>query len=80
MNIKKHGGIGFFLVRFNKYEESYLLEIDQYMSFYNNALAGDRKSIPYSFFKENCIRVKEGYIPRIDYLKGVDELIKSHEN
>ena len=76
INIKKHGGIGFFLVRFNKYDESYLLEISQYMDFYNKALKGDRKSIPYDYFKEHCVRVYEGYKPRIDYLKGVDILLK----
>ena len=76
LNIKRHGGIGFFLIKFNKYDECFLLEIDQYMTFYNNSLNGDRKSIPYDYFKNNCVEVKEGYLPRLDYLKGVDILIE----
>ncbi|MCR5786383.1 MAG: Holliday junction resolvase RecU [Acholeplasmatales bacterium] len=76
--IKEQGGIGFFLVAWNKYEEYYILEIDQYMSFYNESLHGGRQSIPYSFFKENCIQIYTGYRPEIDYLKGVDKLILPH--
>jgi recombination protein U len=75
-NVKRHGGIGFFLVSFNKYSEYYLLDVDQYQEFKDKADKGDRKSIPYSFFKESCIKVNSGYMPEIDYLKGVDILIK----
>ena len=35
----------------------------------------DRKSIPLSYFKENAYLIKDGYNPRIDYLKIVDNLI-----
>ncbi len=77
--IKKQGGIGFFIVSFNSYEEYYLLEIDQYMLFYESSLNGDRKSIPYSFFKENCIEVYPSYMPELEYLKGVDILIKNQK-
>ena len=76
-NIKRHGGIGFFLVAWNKYEKYYILEIDQYMKFYEESLNNGRKSIPYDYFKQNCIEVYQGYKPELDYLKGIDELIKT---
>ena len=79
-NIKRHGGIGFFLVRFNKYNKSYILEIDQFNEFKRRANEGERKSIPYSFFETNCIEVGEGFRPQIDYLKGVDKLIEQKKN
>ena len=34
-----------------------------------------RESIPISFFKEKAHQVKEGYIPRVDYLKVIDQII-----
>ncbi len=79
LNIKRHGGIGFFIVSFNKFNEYYLLEIDQYQEFKDRANKGERKSIPYSFFKNECIQVFSSYMPELDYLKGVDLLIQKNK-
>ena len=73
--IKSHGGIGFFLVSFNRYNEYYILLIEQFEKFYLDSLKDGRKSIPYEFFKENCIKVNESYKPNLDYLKGIDIII-----
>jgi recombination protein U len=35
----------------------------------------DRKSIPIDIFREKAYLIKDGYQPRIDYLKIVDNLI-----
>ena len=35
----------------------------------------ERKSVPLEFFKEKAYLLKDGYRPRIDYLKVVDELL-----
>lgn len=75
-DIKKQGGIGFFIVSFNRFDEYFLLEIDDFMKFYNASIDGDRKSIPYNFFKTHCIEVYPSYNPELEYLKGVDILIK----
>lgn len=75
-NIEKQGGIGFFIISFNQYDEYYILKIDDYLKFYETSLNNERKSIPYTFFKEKCIRVYPNYSPELDYLKGVDTLIK----
>lgn len=74
-NITRHGGIGFLLVSFNKYDEYYLLTIDQFLELLNSANNGERKSIPYTYFKENCIKIEATYQPELDYLKAVDILI-----
>lgn len=79
VRVKKQGGIAFLLIRFNLYNKTYIIDIDQFVKFKNEASNGSRHSIPYSFFEENCILVKEGYMPQIDYLKGVDILIKELE-
>ncbi len=78
MQCKKHGGISFLLVAFLKYNEYYILDIDLFMNFWDNSLQGQRKSIPYDFFKQNGIKIYEGYRPRIEYLKGVDVLIEKN--
>ena len=71
-NIYKHGGIAFLIIRFTKLNETYLLPEDVFINYYKNT---DKKSIPNTFFKENAYLIKDGYRPRIDYLKIVDELI-----
>ena len=78
--IEAQDGIGFFLVSWNKYNEYYILPIDDYMKFYNESLSGERKSIPYSYFKENLIMIYDSFRPRLDYLKGIDQLIKERNN
>ncbi len=75
--IVAHGGIGFLIVAWNHYNEFYLLPLDILNEFWNQAQDDGRKSIPYSIFKEKCIPIKEGYAPRLDYLKAVDILIKN---
>ena len=68
--IVKHGGIGFLIVRFVYYNETYLLFEKDFMSYINN---NDRKSIPYEYFKEKAHLIKEKYIPRLDYLEIIDK-------
>ena len=71
-NINNHNGIAFIIVRFTTINETYLLTAEKLNYFINNI---DRKSIPLDYFKENAYLIKDGYRPRIDYLKIVDNLI-----
>ena len=73
-SIIKHGGIGFLLVAWNQYNEYYLLPFEVAYEYWTNALDGNRKSIPYQIFKEKAFLIKEGYIPRLNFLKTVDEV------
>lgn len=59
------GGIAFFLIRFAKKGEVFLLPASFLCSFYREK---PRASIPYSTFLEKGYPVKEGYHPRVDYL------------
>lgn len=45
--IKLHGGAAFLLIYFERYQEMYLLDIDEYVGLEETL---DRKSIPYSYF------------------------------
>ncbi|XMB66386.1 Holliday junction resolvase RecU [Mycoplasmatota bacterium zrk1] len=74
INVKKHGGISFILVRFTAYDELYLLESRYLEEYYKRSMTG-RKSIKLSELKEKGYLIKNSYNPRVDYLKVIDEII-----
>jgi len=71
-NIYNHSGIAFLIVRFTTLNETYLLPADKLIFFLNTT---DRKSIPIDYFRKEGFIIKDGYRPRVDYLKIVDKLI-----
>ena len=69
--IMKHGGIGFLIIRFIKYNKTFLLEGKDFLEFLETM---KRKSIPLSYFEEKGHIIKEKYQPRLDYLESIDTL------
>ena len=67
--ILKHGGIVFLIIFMNN--NFYLFKGSTLLEFINNT---ERKSIPFDYIKENAYIIKEGYMPRIDYLTVVDNV------
>ncbi len=70
-NIVIHGGVCFLIVRFIKKNETFLLKGEDLISFIDSNV---RKSIPLNYFKEKAFLIEDGYLPRIDYLKVVDQI------
>lgn len=70
-NVLKHKGIAFLIIRFNYYNQTFLLPGDKLLNFINN---NERKSIPYEYFINNCQIIPIKYRPRLDYLKIIDIL------
>ena len=70
-NIYNQKGIVFLIIRFTTLNETYLLCAKDFLDFINKE---KRKSIPIHFFRENAYIIKDGYKPRIDYLKIVDTI------
>lgn len=68
--VKEHGAIAFIILSFSKLDEIYLLDAKFVVDSYNN---GEKKSIPYSYIKENGHLIKQGFFQRVDYLKIIDE-------
>lgn len=68
-NVINHGGIAFLIIYIN--EEIYYLDGHTIIDFINN---NTRKSIPYSYIKENGIIIEQKIRPRLDYLKVIDSL------
>lgn len=58
-------GIAFFLINWALLNETYLVKASDVIEFYESR---PRASIPYSAMKEKAFLVKEGYLPRFDYL------------
>ena len=69
----KHKGIAFFIIEFSELDEVYFLDAQYVINFYEN---GDRKSIPYNTIKEVGKRIKKAFIPRLDYLPIIQEIVE----
>ena len=69
-NVLYHGGIAFFIICFETLDETYLLDASFVIHFYKN---GERKSIPYSIFLKEGIRIKKGYYPPLFYIDAINE-------
>ena len=65
----RHQGIAFLIIKMNNFY--YLLKGEDFLLFIDNS---NRKSIPYTYIKNNAHLIKEGYQPAIDYLNNVDEI------
>ena len=72
-NIVNHGGIAFLIVRFNRLNKTFLLKAEDLISFIKNT---SRKSIPIDYFDEKSYIIEEKYIPRLDYLKIIDDILE----
>ena len=70
-DVKKHGGIAFFLIYIHALDKTFLLDADYVCDFYEQK---PRKSIPFKDIEEHGHLVKEGYRPRYDFLPIVLEL------
>ena len=69
--VKEHGGISFLIVRFYKNNITYLIEIDEIIDYINSQ---NRKSIPIDYFESKAHRIPDAYIPRVNYIKVIDNL------
>ena len=70
-NVLFYKGIAFLIIRFNYHNKTFILMGEDLINFLNET---DRKSIPYSYFINNCKEVAIKYAPILDYLKIIDIL------
>ena len=66
-----HGGIAFFLIYFRLLNEVYLVDASIIVSDYEK---GDKKSISLQDIKEKGYLIKQGYIPKLEFISVVDEV------
>lgn len=67
--VKLHDGIGFFIIRFSYHSQTFLVDAPTLIDKINQTT---KRSIPYAWFQENGLPIKEGLYPRLDYLTQVD--------
>ena len=72
-NIIRNKGICFLIVRFNLINKTYLLIGSDLLDFIKKE---ERKSIPLSFFEDNCEKLELKYSPRLDYIKIIDKYME----
>ena len=63
--VHNQGGKAFILIHSTELNKTWLLWIEQLLHFLAEI---DRKSIPFGWFEENCLEVKEGNGIKLDYL------------
>ncbi|MDN3365394.1 Holliday junction resolvase RecU [Priestia megaterium] len=69
-----HQAISFLLVRLKKHnDEIYILLFEDLDKWWKETMTGGRKSIPYQFFKENCVKCEPGRNVAIDYMAALDK-------
>ncbi|AOM82845.1 Holliday junction resolvase RecU [Salisediminibacterium beveridgei] len=73
-DVLSHGGICFAILRFAITDELYLLDASVIIRYVSDA--EDRKSIPKDVIDSFGYSIPQGYMPRIDYLKAVSNLIE----
>ncbi|WP_102692481.1 Holliday junction resolvase RecU [Rummeliibacillus pycnus] len=71
----KQKGICFLLVRFSSLERYFVVPLEMLLSAWNRMLKGGRKSIPLSEFEGQAFEIHPGYVPRLDYLKAITQLL-----
>lgn len=69
-----HHGIGFILIRFSTFDETYYLDASTLIRYWDKMLAGGRKSIPYQDIKTLGNLIPFHFQKRVDYLKIVNQL------
>ena len=72
-----HGGIAFFLIYFRLLNEVYLVDASIIIEDYEK---GEKKSISLQDVKAKGYLVKQGYIPKLDFISIIDEVFFNEKN
>ncbi len=71
-NVINNGGIGFLIVRFTNLDKNYILMGKDFIDYIDS---NDRKSVPIEYFEKMGYLIELSYMPRLDYLKIIDNII-----
>ncbi len=71
LQVERHGGIGFFIIRFSHYNETYLVDAPLLIQKIKNT---SKSSVPKTWFEEHGHFISEKFRPRLDYLSVVDAI------
>ena len=74
-SVAEQKGICFLIVRFSSLERYFVVPLYMLQNAWTSMQNGGRKSIPLIDFEKHAIEIKAGYIPRLDYLKWIAQLL-----
>ncbi|MGL5978030.1 MAG: Holliday junction resolvase RecU [Erysipelotrichaceae bacterium] len=69
--VLSHGGIGFVILRFTSYDETYLVDASDVIQQYEDV---EKKSLPYTWVKQHAHLIRNGLYPKLHYLEVVDRV------
>lgn len=75
--VLQHGGIGFLILRFTCFDETYLVDAEYMIQAYEES---NKKSISYETIKAYGSLIKQGLTPRLRYLDNVDAMYFKEDN
>lgn len=78
-DMRKHGGVGFFIVHFKRLDEYYLLPFEMARNFIEDMKNGGRKSIPHSAMKK-AIPIGLFMDGLLNYLPAINVYLDQQEN
>lgn len=73
-SVQHHGGICFIIIKFSAKGDVFLLDGSTLFRFWDEQEHGGRKSIPRDAVEVNGHPIPQGYLPRIDYLKVINDV------
>ncbi len=73
-DVQQHGAIAFLIIRFSRYNETYLIFYQQVESFMQTH---QRKSIPRSYLQQSATLIPYSLTPPVDYLSVIDRTIQT---
>ncbi len=71
----KQKGICFLIVRFSSLDRYFVVPLEMLLFAWERMLKGGRKSIPLNEFEGQALEIQTGYVPRLDYLKAITQLL-----
>ena len=74
--VLEHGGIGFVIIRFSSYDETYLIDAQYFIEKYEDQA---RRSLAYKDVQIHGHLIQQSYLPRLNYLNIVDQLYFKEE-
>lgn len=74
-NVYEQNGIPFLIIRFSTLNRYFLLPYETMIEKWDRMNEGGRKSIALQEFEEEAIEMQIGFMPTIDYLKGLASFI-----
>lgn len=70
-----HGGIAFLIIRLVSEDTFWLLPFERLEPYFERSKTG-RKSMTLEEIRDESLEIREGFRPRLDYLKALDALIE----